>query len=160
MTRREDMKPWGPLPCRRAHPPRRAFSARRRSAFLHKLRGFTLIEILAAGVVLAILLVVAARMLSSTVAQHQALMNRRMAIVEADNIMERLFPLPVSELTDQRIREVQLSQEFRQSLPSANLEIDIRPVADDVPARRIAVTIRWRENLGQPERSVRLVAWK
>jgi hypothetical protein len=118
-----------------------------------------------AAVLLAAVMTVCLQMLTLTAAQHRALEDRQTAIQETANLMERLCARAWADLTAESVRDVQLSEQARRSLPDAELEIKLtsRPTtsSDGEPdAKRIAVALHWQHRAGQPLRHVQLVAWR
>ena len=53
-----------------------------------------------------------------------------------------------------------LSKEARRALPDGELQVEVASSDKEPDAKRIAVVVRWPAGPEQPDRSVRLVAWK
>ena len=128
-------------------------------------RGVSLLELMVATMLLAAIMTVCLQMLTVTAAQHRALEDRQTAIREAANLMERLSAKAWDDLTAESVRDVQLSEQARRSLPDANLEIKLTspPItsSDGEPdTKRIAVAVHWQQRAGEPRRHVQLVAWR
>lgn len=123
-------------------------------------RGISLLEMIVAGTLLVAMMTICLQMLGTTTAQHRAIENQQTAIQEAANLMERLSTRSWDELTPQGVKEVQLSEQARASLPGGELEIELTGPPDEPQAKRIAVLLRWKDRTGKFTRSVRLVAWK
>lgn len=117
-------------------------------------------EIAAAGIVLAAMLTVCLQFLRATTGQRRGLQARRTAIQEAANVLERLCARPWDELTPEAAGQVQRSEEARRALPDGELQVEVTPTDREPDAKRIAVVVRWPGGPEQPDRSVRLVAWK
>jgi hypothetical protein len=132
----------------------------RKRAIVRRRRGFTLLEIGTAAALLAIMLVVCARLFRAVANQRRAIEDRRAAIAEIDNVMERLCARPWDELSAQSAGEASLSEEVQQVLPGGRLEIDVSQPGDEPNAKRITVILYWPGGSDQPERSVRVVAWR
>jgi len=122
-------------------------------------RGISLLEISTAGILLAATLVVCLQLFRATATQRRGLQDRRLAVREAANVMERLSVRPWQELTAEGVGEVQLSAEAQQVLPQAKLEIEVTK-PDELRGKRITVVVRWVSQSDQSDRSVRLVAWR
>jgi hypothetical protein len=125
-----------------------------------KRRGFLLLELGAAGVMLMVLFVVSMQMFRATAAQRRALQHRRAALQAADNVMERLCARPWDELTPEHVGKAPLDDEVRAAVPRGRLAIDVEQADENAGEKRIAVEVRWAVEPGEPDRSVRLVAWK
>jgi hypothetical protein len=82
------------------------------------------------------------------------------ATQEAANLLERAEALQWNELTNQNAAKLQLSAQARQALPEGRAEVRVEGLAGTPPAKRVAASVRWRPQLGEPEREVRLVAWR
>ena len=117
-------------------------------------------EVAVAGVLLATLMTVCLQLFKATAAQRRALQDRHAAIRETVNLMERLSVYPWDELTPKNVAVLEISDESRQSLAEARLEIDVTRTPDEPEAKRITVTLQWQNHSGRPERPVRLVAWR
>lgn len=125
-----------------------------------KRRGFTLMETLVAGVILAATLTVCLQMLVTFAARNRAIRIRQTAIQEAANAMERLAASSWDDLTPGRVKNMRLGEEARQVLPGGKLEIDITPASEGPEAKRITAIVSWTSPHDPSTRSVRLLAWK
>lgn len=123
-------------------------------------RGFTLLEVTVASIIMAMMLTVCLQFFRATAAGRRAQEHRQTAIREAANLMERLTVRRWDELTPATVGRVRLSQEAREALPNGQLEIDLTESPEGPDAKRIAVLIRWEDRAGRPKLPVRLVAWK
>ena len=119
-----------------------------------------MIELAAAGVLLAMILGICAQFFRATAAQRRGLEARRLALQEVANLMERLCALPWAEVDAEAVRPIELSEEARQAIPDGEVGIDVVQPDDDPSAKRITVVLSWRPQPGQPPRCVRLAAWK
>lgn len=123
-------------------------------------RGFTLLEISIAAIVLAAVLVVCMRFFRATTAQRQSMQDRRFAIQEVDNVMERLCTRPWEELTPESVRDLPLGDDAARALPGSRLSVDVVQPDEDPNAKRITVMLRWPAGSGRPDHTARLVAWR
>lgn len=123
-------------------------------------RGSSLLEISAAGILLAVMLTVSLQFFRATAAQRRGLQARRTAVEEVANVMERLSARPWEELTVENLGQMEPSPEAQQALPGSELEIEVLPTEGGPEGERITVTLRWPAGPAQPDRSVRLVAWR
>ncbi|MGO9114173.1 MAG: hypothetical protein ACLP9L_33585 [Thermoguttaceae bacterium] len=82
------------------------------------------------------------------------------ATQEAANLLERVEALEWNELTTASAAKLQLSAQARQALPDARVVMLVDEPSGTPPARRVAASVRWRPQLDEPEREVRLVAWR
>jgi Tfp pilus assembly protein PilV len=127
--------------------------------------GFTLIETLVAGIILATAFTVAARMLIAASAQRKAMDLRQIALIEAGNVMERLAAEPWPKLDAAEFGTWKLCPQAARALPRAKLEIQIKsmpgkPAAKEPAAKRVTVIVSYGGDDNRPAREVRLVAWR
>lgn len=123
-------------------------------------KAFTLLELTVASIMLGVLVAVSVQFITAAGRAQMAVRHRQAAICEAANVMERLALRPWDELVPEAMAQVKLSPESRQSLPGAELKIEVDELPQDPSARRIAVAIHWEEGPEGPQRPVRLVAWR
>ncbi len=126
----------------------------------HPRRGTTILELIAAGAVLAVLLVVCAQMLSRTAVQQQAVANRRAALQMASNAMERVQALPWSGLDAASVERIAQAVVEQGMLRDGRLAVTIDEPESRLPAKRIHVTVTWNEGSDEVERKQQLTAWR
>jgi prepilin-type N-terminal cleavage/methylation domain-containing protein len=125
-----------------------------------KRRGFTILEVLVSAAILAAMTTVCVELLGLLGAQQRAIAQRHTAIREAGNIMERLAAAPFGDITRPLLDGVKLSSEAAAALPAAELKIELESTDDPPAAKRIAISIRWKDRSGQWTAPVSLVSWK
>ncbi|MCE9546156.1 MAG: prepilin-type N-terminal cleavage/methylation domain-containing protein [Planctomycetia bacterium] len=123
-------------------------------------RGFTLLEVLAACMLLAVLLVVATKVTSQVVSAQRMDEQQTWALHEADIAMERLASLNWNDLTPQRVAAEQLSTSAQKVLGGGRLITAIDAVPGDPTAKRLRVEVQWRDSAGQSHTTRPLTAWK
>ncbi len=127
-------------------------------------RAVTIIEVLAAFVLVAVATTVCLKLLVARAAQHRAIQDQQTALQEAANLMERLSALPWDELTDEAAGEVQPSDAARKALSDFRLIVSLthppNEPSDEPAAKRITIVIRTEDDRGNPRRPVRLVSWR
>jgi hypothetical protein len=94
-------------------------------------------------------------------AQRRDSERRQIAVLEAANLMERLTARPFEALTADSSRELLLSPRARQSLPGAELNVDIRAndPAGGAGSKRVALRLRWQSRSGEWAAAVHLASW-
>jgi hypothetical protein len=117
---------------------------------------------LAMGIVLlTIAMTLVVKVLGWTAHQRRAAERRERAVVEVANLMERITAHPFEDVTPELAGGLRLSEAARQALPDSELAVEVGggdgPRA--LPAKRIAIRVRWRGSGGQWEAPVRLVSW-
>jgi prepilin-type N-terminal cleavage/methylation domain-containing protein len=121
-------------------------------------RGMTLIELVVAAALLATVLVVCLQLLAATALQRRAANQRQLALQEVENTIERLTAKPWNELTPQTT--VQLPAAVRSRLPGAELKVEVATAPAEPSAKRIAVSLRWKDHSGQFTKPVAIVTWR
>ena len=122
-------------------------------------RGFTIVEMMAAGAMTAVLVTMCAQMLSLTAIQRRAAERRTIALEEAANVTESLASLTWEELTPERVAQYRLSEPAQQILEGGVLEIGIEPSTSGPPAKLVRVEITWPNGASGSDAAVRLSAW-
>jgi prepilin-type N-terminal cleavage/methylation domain-containing protein len=125
-----------------------------------KRSGFTLMETLVALLVLSTLTTVCLQFFVAAGDQRRQVYSQLTATQEAANLLEHVEALEWNELTAAGTAKVQLSAQARRTLPEARLAIRVDEPTGTPPARRVTASVLWRPQLGEPEREVRLVAWR
>ncbi len=98
--------------------------------------------------------------LMKSVAQMQRATDRqKIALREANNVLEEIAPRPWSELTAEALSEIKLPDSVKSNLPDATLKISVNEQSEPVVAKRVAVQLSWLPQPGRPTESVRLAAW-
>ncbi len=123
-------------------------------------RGFTLIELVAATVMLGVLITVSVRMLAATAAADRAAWQRQAAWQEAANLMERIDAMPWEQIDPAHVDQLQLPERLRQSLPDGNLQVQLETPPEEPEVKQITVTISWGGTDTTPSKKARLSMWK
>ena len=119
-----------------------------------------MIEVVAASVILAALMLVTVQMLAVVAGDQRELSRRRIAQEEAVNVLDRLLTLSSDEQIERDAAAARLSADAEAALRNAELRVTISPPAGEPEASRIEVEIRWRDRRGDLTAPVRLVAWR
>jgi type II secretory pathway pseudopilin PulG len=122
--------------------------------------GFTLLECMVAGVLLAATALLCLQTIAATTAARRAEGRRQTAVLEASNLMERLATRPWAELTTEGAKDVTLGEEAKRTLPGAQLDVRVDDETSEPAAKRITVSITYDGPGGEPVRPARLVAWR
>ena len=119
-----------------------------------------MIEVIAAGAVLAVLLVVSAQMLSRTAVQQRAILNRRAALQMTANTMERVYALPWDALDQEAANAIASNVMAQQMLRRSQLGVRVDQLDGALGRTRIRVTASWSEGSDEVERHQELTAWR
>jgi hypothetical protein len=136
--------------------------AAHRVDYRHHRRAVTMVEVISAMAVLATLIVVSAELLTLASAQRRGVVQRSVALVEAENALERLTakPLDMAQLKEQ-LAELNLAPHAEQLLPEGRITANTDPNTDtdDLPGYRLTVEVTWQLTSGQRSAPVRLTTW-
>ncbi len=122
--------------------------------------GSLLLEASLSVMVLTVALVGVAQLLAVAARQNREARWRAVATRELANVMERAMALSWEEMSDQRLAELQLSAEVDDALPAARLVKQLSSVEQPRPAKRLRLTIQYRNAAGRSIDPIALVAWK
>ncbi len=122
-------------------------------------RGSMIVELLACGALLGVVLSTAIPTLRWVIHQRKFTDQREAAMLEVDNLMERVTALDWSELTTERAVEFRLSAAVAAQLPEPHLAIAVESDAKDDAAKIVRINLTWNETSVRPAPPVRLAAW-
>jgi prepilin-type N-terminal cleavage/methylation domain-containing protein len=122
-------------------------------------RGFTIVEMMAASALTAVLVTLCVQMLATTTLQRRAAERRTIALAEAANVTESLGSLTWEEITPERVAQYRLSEPAQQILGGGALKIVLEPSISGPPAKLVRVEITWPNAAGGNDAAVRLSSW-
>lgn len=124
-------------------------------------RGFTVIELAAAVILLAVAMTVTVQLLGTIANERRAVGRREVAAREAANLMEHLCARPWERLSADGVKDVRLSKTAADALPGAELTVGVDEAEGvrGVPGKRLSVRLRWRNRAGEFDAPVRLTTW-
>lgn len=123
-------------------------------------RGFTIVELLVALVILAAAMALVVRVVATAADQRRETARRRTAVQEAANVLERIVARPWEEIDETQLDDVRLSPHAVEALPGAKLKVKVAEDAGRPAARRVAVTLTWNAHGDEAAASTQLVGWK
>jgi Tfp pilus assembly protein PilV len=122
--------------------------------------GLSMTEMVVTVAITTVAMVGGVQIMSLASRQCRMVEDRRLACLEAGNIMEQIMARPWEEITPGDVSAFELSEACRQTLPDARLRVEIEAEATDPGARRITIEIDWQANALRRGEPVRLVAWR
>ncbi len=122
--------------------------------------GSMLLEVSLAIMVLLVALVAVAQLLAVAARQSHEMRWRTVATQEVANVMEQLMALPWDETTTERFSATALHPTTQTLLPDARLQVEVTDVMDPRAAKRIRVSLAYRNTAGLLVEPITLVAWK
>lgn len=124
-------------------------------------RGTTLFEATVALGVLLVTVGLVAKTLIAVAHQQRTVQQRRLAMLEAGNVMERIMARKFDDLLPGDAATSEQSDSLAERLPGATLRVTIT-AHDDPPlaAKQIVVEISWDDANHRAPAPLRLTAWK
>lgn len=123
-------------------------------------RGFSLFELTIAAILLAAVMVTAIPTLAWIVRTRQGAQREQMAILEVDNLMERITSRPWEEITPETLAAIPLPDRLARQLPETKVTIDVISASEPPNAKRVTIELSWEESMaGTRSPPVRLSAW-
>jgi len=113
-----------------------------------------------AVVLLAVVFVAVSQLLAVAGRQRREAQWRRLATLEAANLLERVAARPWDELTTEGLASLTLSEQVTGRLPDPRLRIDTQPSPGPPESKRIRVRLDWINLAGDRGAPVVLVAWR
>ncbi len=135
----------------------------RKRATINKMQacrsGFTLVEMIVAGILLAAVMSLSAQMLYAVAKGQRTAEQRQMTSTVAANLMERITAQPYETITNQQLQTWRLDSATQSRLPEAKLSISIEPEAGPPAGKRIVIEIQGQGPKGVPLSPVHLTGW-
>ncbi len=122
-------------------------------------RGVTLVEVIAAVTMLAVLLASSVQMMRALGTQQLAAARRAMAIQTVQAVTEQLTNLPWDELTPEAAAKLTLPEVATLYLPGAALSAAVENANQPVESKRLSVELRWNAPNGKPAAPLRVTTW-
>jgi hypothetical protein len=122
-------------------------------------RGFGLIEMAIAGVLIVVAMTVTVQIVGSIALERKAVERRERALLEVENVLERVVTWPWDELTTESMRRYSISSASAGFLRNPALKVTVTPLEDAPVRKKVLVELRWLDRSGRPETPVRLVGW-
>jgi prepilin-type N-terminal cleavage/methylation domain-containing protein len=122
-------------------------------------RGFTLLEVVLAAAILAMLLTTSVQMLRALSIHQRGTERREVALEAVQAVADQVANVPWNQLTAESVKKVMIPKPLEGWLPGANLSISLAEEAAPTTSRRIHVEINWNGRDGQAVAPVRLTSW-
>jgi prepilin-type N-terminal cleavage/methylation domain-containing protein len=121
-------------------------------------RGFSLVEVTVAAVVLSALVVMLGQAIGWVAVARRDSDRRQIALLEAGNVLEQITANSFDQIDAQSALRVKLSDYARQLLGDDALTIDVQTDEGDAAAKRITVAVAYQESV-RGQGSLRLTTW-
>ena len=123
-------------------------------------RGTTVLEASLAIVVLMGAAVLLAQLLVATSQQRKANDERRLALEELSNRMERILSAKWQDVDAAAIEKEPLARESAEKLPGAKLTASVADEPGPAGGKRVRLAISWENRAGQRVTPIGITAWK
>ena len=132
---------------------RSKIASRRRRA------GFGLIEMAITGILIATAMTVTVQVVGWIGLERKAVERRERALLEAENLLERIVTWPWDELSTESMKRYSVHPATARLLRNPTLKVEVTPFVDGPARKKIVVELRWLDRSGRAEAPVRLAAW-
>ena len=122
-------------------------------------RGFTLLEVTLSLAVLLSASVLLTQFLVASSQQRRVAHQRRLALQEVANRMERVLAVKYDDVTAAAIEKEELSAQAMEQLPAAKLTASVTDEAGPPAGKRVRLEISW-EQVGDRVKPVGLTVWR
>jgi prepilin-type N-terminal cleavage/methylation domain-containing protein len=121
--------------------------------------GVTLIEVIAAVSMLAVLLGSSVQILRALSTQQLAATRRAMALQAVQAITEEFANVPWTELTPAAADKLSVPAVAKLYLPGAALSAAVTNANQPIESKRLSVELRWNSPNGKPAAPLRVTTW-
>jgi hypothetical protein len=122
-------------------------------------RGAILLEAVAAGALLAVMLALVLRAMSATAVERRRTEHRAIALQEITGAMERAAALPAQEISPQALERIGLSPKIDDLLPRPKLTWTVTPDDSPAGAKHIRAILTWQDLRGGQPAEMHLDYW-
>jgi hypothetical protein len=122
-------------------------------------RAFTLLEVVIAAGMLAMLLTTSVQMLRSLSIYQRGSDRRAVALQAVQAVSDQIANTPWNQLTAESAKKVMIPKQLENYLPGAKLSVSLEDEATHTASRRIHVDLTWNGLDGQSSAPVRLTTW-
>ena len=122
-------------------------------------RAFTLLEVIVAAAMLAVLLTTSVQMLRALSIHQRATERRAVGLEAAEAVADQVANIPWDQLTAESAKKVIIPKQLDSYLPGAKLSVSLDEEPTPTASRRIHVDLTWNGADGQAVAPVRLTSW-
>ena len=128
-------------------------------AHVPRRRAFTLLEVIVAAAMLAVLLTTSVQMLRALSIHQRASERRAVALEAAEAVADQVANIPWDQLTAESAKKVTIPKPLDDYLLGAKLSVSLDEEAAPTPSRRLHIDLTWNGPDGQAVAPVRLTSW-
>jgi prepilin-type N-terminal cleavage/methylation domain-containing protein len=122
-------------------------------------RGFTLMEVVIAASMLAMLLAASVQMLRAISLHQRATERRAVALEGVQAVADQVANIPWKQLTAENAQKVTLPKPLDEFLPGAKLSVSLDEAKTPVESKRVHIDLTWNGPDGQPVAPIQLTSW-
>ena len=122
-------------------------------------RAFTLLEVIIAAAMLAVLLTASVQMLRALSIHQRASERRAVALEAVQAVADQVANFPWEQLTAESAKKVTIPKQLAGYLPGAKLSVSLDKEPTPTESRRIHIDLTWNGADGQAVAPVRLTSW-
>jgi hypothetical protein len=122
-------------------------------------RGAMLLEAIAAGALLAVMLALVMSAMSATAVERRRMEHRAIALQEIAGAMERAAALPAREISPEKLERIALSPAIDDLLPRPKLTWTVTPDDSLAGGKHIRAVLTWQDLRGGQPADVHLDYW-
>lgn len=122
-------------------------------------RAFTLLEVIIAAGMLAVLLTTSVRMLRALSIYQRGSERRATALEAVQAVSDQIANTPWDQLTAESAKKATIPKQLDNFLPGAKLSASLEDEPTPTASRRIHVELTWNGPDGQSSAPVRLTSW-
>gem|GEM_PF-1959014 len=122
-------------------------------------RGFTVLEMLVAFTLLGAASATMIPLIHATAGARKQTVRRQLAAIEVSNLMEVATARPWEQLTTADLESLSMADSTRKLLKEPELSIQVAEDEGTPAARRIQISLRWKNTAGDWLAPVRLTGW-
>jgi hypothetical protein len=122
-------------------------------------RAFTLLEVVIAASMLAMLLTTSVHMLRALTIYQRGSEHRAVALEAVEAVSDQIANTPWDQLTKESAKKATIPKQLDSYLPGAKLSVSLENEATPTSSRRIQIDLSWHGPDGQLCSPVRLTSW-
>ena len=127
---------------------------------MRRRNGSMLLEVSLAIMLMSVTLVAVAQLLAVAARQHHETRRRVVATHEVANLAEQMMAMSWDETTNERLNGLVLHPTTAAVLPDAELQVEVTDVIEPREAKRIRISLAYRNTAEMKVEPISLVAWK
>ena len=138
---------------------RKRFQACGSAATVPHRRGFTLVELTSAMILLGVVFTVSISILAAVARERRSAEQRQFALQHATNLLERITGIGWSKLSPGTQKTDPLPAELQALLPNFEQHVEVTTLPEELNSKLVSVSVSWKNREGQVIAPVHLSAW-